>query len=124
MSFLLDSHVVVWLALDPSRLRKSTIERLLAADRLTISVISFWELGIKAHAGKLPLFPALKLAIEQWDATVLAVSRVHAEIAAALPLHHRDPFDRMLVAQAVAEDLTFVTGDEQLAQYSVRLLRA
>ena len=89
-----------------------------------VSAASIWEIGIKRLSGKLEVADNFVELVREAGYTDLPVSFRHAEIAAALPLLHRDPFDRMLIAQAQAEGLTLVTDDSQIARYQVSVLPA
>ncbi len=90
-----------------------------------MSAVSVWEAGIKIASGKLALAPdVLRDTLDKSRFQPLDVTYDHGLAAAALPLHHRDPFDRMLVAQAQLEGLTLVTTDRELAVYGVALLPA
>lgn len=127
MRFLLDSHVLVWWQADDARLGPAA--RGVLADpesELVWSAASTWELGIKAATKRLTLPLPFALWVGSRVASLggvhLPVSHDHAVAAAALPPHHRDPFDRMLVAQAVTEGLTLVSADPLLRQYGVDLL--
>ncbi|WP_363318229.1 type II toxin-antitoxin system VapC family toxin [Nostoc sp. NMS4] len=97
-------------------------------NELWLSVASIWEMGIKVAIGKLPLTDPLDSYISS-RMTVLAmrsleITASHALQAAALPLHHRDPFDRMLIAQAQIEDMTLVSADSMFNKYDISLLWA
>lgn len=124
--FLLDTHVFLWLHSDPARLPPPLLEVLGdPAQELLLSVASAWEIGLKYSLQRLPLpqeprtwVPDRLAAI---GATVLPVALPHVLEAAALPLHHKDPFDRLLVAQARLDGLTLVTGDALLSRYDVAL---
>lgn len=124
MRLLLDTHAIVWLALDPDNLAQSTPELIRGADEVSISVISRWELGIKAKDRKFPQLAAFDAAIAAWPFQILPILPEHVVLAADLPLLHRDPFDRMLVAQAMAGGLTLLTADRQLEAYPVKSIRA
>ena len=89
-----------------------------------ISAVSVWELAIKREAGKLEAPDDLEEAVKSYGYAELPVTFRHAELAASLPLHHRDPFDRMLVAQAQAEGLTLVTNDSLITLYDVPTMSA
>lgn len=99
-------------------------EAIYEADRLVMSAVTVWEAEIKAASGKLRLSVDLVAEAEGRGVQELAVTWQHAVTAARLPLHHHDPFDRMLIAQAEREDLTLVTRDAVFEQYGVALLRA
>lgn len=123
--FLLDSHVLLWWADKPEAL--SLDSRLALADgrnTVFVSVASIWELGIKQAAGKISLPEDIRTLIKVNRFDMLAITAEHAIAATALPALHRDPFDRMLIAQANTEGLTLVTGDEMISKYDVKLLAA
>lgn len=123
---LLDTHVFLWLQTEPERL--ASIEPTLRDidTDLVVSAASAWEIAIKYALGKLPLphaadryVPESVLAIR---ARSLPIDLGDALAVAELPLHHRDPFDRLLVVQARRHDLTLVTADRRLQAYDVPLL--
>ena len=119
MRLLLDTHIFLW-AVSGSPLLKSTTRRLIeAADETYVSAASIWEVAIKARLGKIRADPhALAKAIDASGFIELPVSAAHAAGVAQLELHHNDPFDRLLIAQALAEPLKLVTVDAVLATYS------
>jgi PIN domain nuclease of toxin-antitoxin system len=126
---LLDTHVWLWWQLDHPRLGPSAREAIAAASEVRLSVASVWEMSIKSALGKLSLPKGADIMRElELDGFLpLSIELEHAvRVAAlpALPALHRDPFDRMLVAQAMLEGLTLVTADLHLAQYGARLLDA
>ncbi|HEX4956115.1 MAG TPA: type II toxin-antitoxin system VapC family toxin [Thermoanaerobaculia bacterium] len=126
---LLDTHVWLWMNGEPERLRADVRERLVRADEdLFLSAASAWEIGIKVALGKLSLPEPperyLPSRLTRHQVSSLAVQQIHGLQAAALPGHHRDPFDRLLVAQAQVDRLTLVTADGQLGSYDVELLWA
>ena len=124
---LLDTHVFLWLATDPDRLSVTltTVLQQVETERC-LSVLSGWELAIKIQKRKLHVSPDLlsflKKEVEKQRLRVLPVSIPHLEHYAELPLHHADPFDRMLIAQAIAEDLTLVTSDREISKYRVKTI--
>ncbi len=124
MSLLLDTQVVLWWIHGTPRLPDAVAERIADPGELVVvSAASIWEAAIKAALGKLKLPEALGDAVVEEGFEPLPVTFDHAERAGALPAHHRDPFDRMLVAQALAEGLTIVTHDPAFEPYGVQLLR-
>lgn len=130
MRILLDTHCWLWLQVSPERL-PAEIRDLLADPEhdLYLSAASAWEIAVKWALGKLPL-PAppaeyVPLRLERQGVAGLPVEPRHALQVASLPRHHRDPFDRMLVAQAQLEDLHLLTADRTFSAYeSTRLLWA
>ncbi len=130
MQLLLDSHVFVWAKARPEKLNAAT--RAAIADpenELFVSVVSAWELWVK-HA-KRPIAPVLDggppafmAALAESGMALLDIRLEHAAAAAALPFHHRDPFDRMLIAQATVDRLALVTHDDTFDRYQgVRILK-
>jgi PIN domain nuclease of toxin-antitoxin system len=122
---LLDTHVVVWALGDDRRLGRTArgaIEDV--ANAVYVSAATAWEMALKRALGKLEVPRDIRDWIEQSAFSSLPIEIDHALAAAGLPLHHRDPFDRMLVAQAQIEGLTLVTGDPRIAQYDVATLDA
>lgn len=124
MRILLDSHVVLWWLEGSASLGPRSRELIANADQAFVSAVTPWELGIKRALGKLSMPNDLTEVLEAGGFTSLAVSASHAEVAPALPAIHRDPFDRMLVAQAQLESLVLVTADTALANYDVEQLDA
>ena len=125
MILLLDAHALVWWLADAPRL--SPVARGAIADAandVVVSAATVWELAIKRSAGKIKLADDLAGAIEAAGFSGVSVTMVDAEVAAALPPHHRDPFDRMLVAQALRLDAAIVTRDRLLEAYGAPILPA
>ena len=119
MKLLLDTHIVLWAMRDADELSAAARRLLSEAEQVFVSSVSIWEAVIKVAAGKLPLDPVrLKAQIAAAGFEPLDVSWAHALKLAELPMLHRDPFDRMLIAQALAEPLRLVTHDAALAAYS------
>ncbi len=121
MRLLLDTHVLLWAVLDDPRLTDAQARAISEAD-LYLSAASVWEIGIKRAVGRLDVPEALfEIALEA-GCRPLPISWAHAEAAAALPMHHADPFDRMLIAQARAEGLNLASSDSRFAAYDVTLV--
>ncbi len=116
---LLDSHILLWLVEpDAGHLTAKTRQMISGAANVYFSIVSLWEIAIKAATGQLDI--DLNLLFEALDAAglrELPVKREHIQALYRLPFHHRDPFDRMLVAQARAEPLHLLTSDEKLEPY-------
>jgi PIN domain nuclease of toxin-antitoxin system len=124
MRLLLDSHVFYWAIAKPDRLSATAREALQKASSLVVSVVTPWELATKAASGKFAEWPLIDLELRHGGYEMLAVTAEHVRIYVGLPLHHRDPFDRMLIAQAVSEDLPIMTADAVFASYPVSILKA
>lgn len=124
MRLLLDSHVALWWLEGNPSLGARCRQSLETADEVRFSAVTPWELGIKRALGRLVMPDGLVEALAASGFEPLAISVAHAEAAPGLPPHHRDPFDRMLVAQAQVESLVLVTGDDTLGPYDVELLEA
>jgi PIN domain nuclease of toxin-antitoxin system len=125
MRLLLDTHVVLWTLEEPERIADETLRRMVEpSTRLLVSAATVWEVSIKHASGKLPLGDDLLEQLDAMGMEALPVTLAHGLAAGALPPHHGDPFDRMLVAQALLEALTLVTTDAELARYDVPILAA
>ncbi len=123
MKLLLDTQCWLWWFSQSKRLSEKTISHIAdETNELWFSVASIWEMGIKVALGKLPLPEPIdnyvSTRMRQLDVRSLEITATHAFRAAALPLHHRDPFDRMLIAQAQLEDMTLVSADAMFKQYA------
>jgi len=124
VSLLLDTRVVLWW-LAGTGLDETVVERISdGAELVAVSAASIWEAAIKVALGKLDMPDGLAAAVVDEGFEPLPVTFEHAEAAGGLPPHHRDPFDRMLVAQALSENLTLVTHDPAFEPYGVALLPA
>ena len=125
MRLLLDTHVVLWSLTEPLKLRGETREALEDAQNdVFVSAVSGWEIAVKRALGKLEAPDDLEAGIRQQGFLPLHLTFLHAERAGALPPHHGDPFDRMLVAQAQVEGLVVVTRDARIPLYGIRTMAA
>lgn len=124
MRILLDSHVVLWWLEDNDSLGPKCRQLITEADEVVVSAVTPWELGIKRALGKLSMPDGLVDALESSGFASLPITPEHGELAPTLPPLHRDPFDRMLVAQAQLETLILVTADSALSSYDVELFDA
>ena len=127
--YLIDTHVWLWLQSDPGRLRDETRDIVdNAQSALLLSAASAWEIAIKYRLGKLmlPEPPAFYVPdrMRRSGTSALPVEHAHALRTGELPDHHRDPFDRILVAQAQLLDLAIITADRQLSAYEVATVAA
>lgn len=123
MSYLLDTHALIWFLEGNQQLSK-TAKHVLCNEEASIylSVVSLWELAIKMSLGKLKLSQSLEQVIEvltQQNITLLPIKPTHITVLLNLPFHHRDPFDRLLIAQALDEGLQFISNESLFLQYNV-----
>jgi PIN domain nuclease of toxin-antitoxin system len=124
VSLLLDTHVVLWWLADDPTLADGIKVRLDHEPDVYVSAATIWEVAIKQAIGKLPEPARLPERIQESGFRPLPIGADHAIVAARLPMIHRDPFDRILVAQAQVEELTLVTRDENCRRYDVDILSA
>jgi PIN domain nuclease of toxin-antitoxin system len=118
MRLLLDTHVFLWAVTSSRQLKANARAYLASAQAVYVSAASIWEIALKSRLGKIEGDPeALAMAIQASGFQELPISAAHAAAVAKLPLHHADPFDRLLLAQAFAEPLRLVTADRTLAAY-------
>lgn len=124
MRLLLDSHVALWWLADHPSLGEECRAAITSADEVYYSAVTPWELGIKRALGKLAYPDGLIADLRKSGFVELPITGEHALVAPTLPEHHRDPFDRMLVAQAQIEACELVTSDDALSAYDVAILNA
>jgi PIN domain nuclease of toxin-antitoxin system len=124
MRVLVDTHVLIWAGLAPARIGKRAAT--LLADRsneVFVSAASAWEIATKVRLGKLPGAEALERdfvdSVEEAGYTLLPITTAHALRAGRLPGDHRDPFDRMIAAQALAEDIPILSADPKLDSFGI-----
>lgn len=122
--FLLDTHVLLWALEDSPRLSYSAREALLTINSdLVVSMASYWEICIKLTLGKLKMRPRWSSALDQFMSrnriTWLAIDRHHCREICDLPDHHRDPFDRLIIAQAKYEKRVLISADKVMNQYPI-----
>ncbi|MFC7535231.1 type II toxin-antitoxin system VapC family toxin [Actinoplanes sp. GCM10030250] len=122
MSLLLDTHVVLWWLADDPTLAAEIKERLDHEPDVYVSPATIWEVAIKQSIGKLEKPADLPERISDSGFRHLNITAEHGIVAGRLPLIHRDPFDRMLIAQAQVEQLTLVTRDAEIAKYDIQTL--
>ncbi|BAT58322.1 PIN domain protein [Variibacter gotjawalensis] len=123
MRLLLDTHIFLWIRLDDRRLSPKARKRIIAADAIFVSSVSFLEIAIKSRAGKLKAdLDEMLVSLDERGFTELAVSARHTVAVHDLPTFHPDPFDLLLIAQAEVEDMRLMTADAQVAAYSDRII--
>ncbi|MDN2566227.1 type II toxin-antitoxin system VapC family toxin [Aquibium sp. A9E412] len=121
LTFLIDTHILLWTLADPDRLSQRHAAIVFGSERLVVSVVTLWEIEIKRKTGKLEAPGDAHARLVDAGVALMPILAEHAVVAGRLPLHHRDPFDRMLVAQASVEGLTLVTVDPRFSAYDVAL---
>ena len=123
MRLLLDTHIFLWAVSGSGQLKPHVRRLISSADDVFISSASIWEIAIKARLGKVTADPdELVLAIDRSGFQELPVRAAHAAMVGRLDMHHNDPFDRLLVAQAISEPLRLLTADAALKPYSELVL--
>lgn len=120
--YLVDTNIVLWGWHEPHRLSQKQRSLLAATAEFHVSVATIWEIGIKAAIGKLETVQNVTEALIATGYLILPIKPEHAEAIRDLPLHHHDPFDRLLIAQARLEDLTIITADRHFSRYGVELV--
>lgn len=125
MNLLLDTHIFLWALSDTDKLSSEAIKLIQNEDNIVfVSVVTLWELQIKKSLGKIKLPKLFEENIPQYGYEILNVNLNHVSELNNLPMIHRDPFDRMLIAQAKAEHLSLVTKDQDILKYNkVTLIR-
>ncbi|MDP3559045.1 MAG: type II toxin-antitoxin system VapC family toxin [Legionellaceae bacterium] len=119
MKLLLDTHIIIWSLSAPQFLSSKTQNYITDAETIYVSAASIWEICIKIQLNKLQLeLETFVKEIENIGIQPLPITWKHAQLTKELPLYHKDPFDRMLIAQAISEPLTLLTNDPILSQYS------
>jgi len=119
---LLDTHTFLWWRVDDVRLSSEARAAIGDADIVYASLASAWEIAIKTSLGKLRMEGSIERRLADSDFEPLPIGFRHIECVADLPFHHRDPFDRMLIAQCHVERLTLVTADRRLEPYGISFL--
>lgn len=122
-AFLLDTHAFIWLSENDPNLPNSLREMIDIADTVYLSTASLWEMAIKLNLGKLSLkrsYETIEQELESSDILLLPISFIDTLQIYRLPLHHRDPFDRMLVAQAINKSLILISRDTQFDAYPIQ----
>jgi PIN domain nuclease of toxin-antitoxin system len=124
MKFLLDTHALLWWLVDDSQLGRQARELVEdPGNDVLVSMVSLWEIAVKTRIGKLEAdIKEITDAVQQEGFNFLDIGIAHLLTLAGLPVHHRDPFDHLLIAQAITEDATFISDDRNTARYPVRMV--
>jgi PIN domain nuclease of toxin-antitoxin system len=127
MKVLIDTHIFIWYVQSNEKLTKSVATLINdGRNEILLSTVSIWEMAIKQSTGKLNLgVPYANFIREQMSLNkmeLLPISLEHLEIVTSLPFHHRDPFDRLLIAQAIAENIAIVSADSAFSLYPVQII--
>jgi len=125
MNILLDTHVLIWALENNPTLTERAVNAIVDGNNMVfVSSASVWEISIKQKLGKLEAPDNLLEEIRMHRFTPLPINADHAQLAGTLPYIHKDPFDRMLIAQTIIEKLVLLTRDEPIAKYNVKILKA
>jgi PIN domain nuclease of toxin-antitoxin system len=123
MNYLLDTHTVLWCAENSAKLSENARRALFdPAGRFFVSIVSAWEVAIKSSIGKMNIVGGVSefyRIIDENGFAMLPVSRKHIKCVETLPFHHRDPFDRIIVATAISESMGMITADANIRLYEV-----
>ena len=123
MRYILDTHLLLWYIFAPDKLSNAAVKIFMDDNnRIAVSIASMWEISIKNSIGKLPLPDGLAGVFDEVDRNgfgIIGIDRQCLEIHNNLPLLHRDPFDRLLIATAKVEKYTILTADENIQKYDV-----
>jgi PIN domain nuclease of toxin-antitoxin system len=123
MKLLLDTHILIWWLSEASRLSQTEIDIITDSDNfIFVSAATAWEIAVKKMIGKLEAPDDLPAALAINNFLELPITIEHSQKLYQLPSHHNDPFDRIMVAQAMSEDLTFMTRDAKIALYEIRTI--
>ena len=126
MRYLLDTHIFLWFISKDNRISDPIRTTICEADEVYLSVVSVWEATIKQQLGKLPLPQPAPLYLptqrQKHEIASLEICENTLTFLPDLANHHRDPFDRLLICQALEQDLTFITVDEEIIKYPLKLL--
>ncbi len=126
MKLLLDTHALLWWLADTPQLGPKARGAIAdPANDILVSIVSVWEIAVKVRTGKLEAkLPSVIAAIERNGFSRLAISDAHLQTLMTLPVHHRNPFDHLLIAQAVADGATLITSDRHAPRYAVQIQSA
>ncbi|MGI0479250.1 type II toxin-antitoxin system VapC family toxin [Geminocystis sp. CENA526] len=122
---LLDTHAFIWLSEDDPNLPQKARSHIQEAETVYLSIVSLWEIAIKINIGKLSLkktYQHIEIELKSSDILILPISVGDTQAICNLPLYHRDPFDRMLIVQAIERDLILISRDSKFDLYPIQRL--
>ena len=126
MAYLLDTHTILWFLSGDNQLSKKAMEIIENDSNVCqVSIVSLWEASIKVSLNKLILKvkpSALESYLKEYNIEILPISFKHLSILESLPFQHKDPFDRLIISQAIANELTLISRDAEFASYSVEVI--
>ena len=120
---LIDTHTLIWFMFDDSQLSEVALSKIKSEDKVYVSVASLWEIAIKQSLGKLKITNSIQDITDKCaeaDILILPLEPKHLDYIKELPDIHRDPFDRLIISQAVTEEMTLITKDNTIPQYDVK----
>lgn len=125
MKYLIDTHALLWYTLNETPLNRTAKELIIDRNNeILISPVSYWEIALKVSIGKLELHQPYKkfmeVCIHQYEFQILPISPEHTETVIMLPFHHKDPFDRLLIAQALVEKIPLISVDKIFDRYDIQ----
>ena len=119
--FLVDTHILIWAMEGDAKLTEKYRQIVADGSLIYVSIVSLWEIAIKTSIGKLEIRADIIETLREYDIEILQMTISHVEAVRTLPHHHRHPFDRMLIAQAMTENLSLLTVDRHFALYDVTI---
>lgn len=124
MALLLDTQILIWLEEQPEKIKDDVKEKIFSEPLVLFSLVSVWEIAIKIKTGKLALQNSLEALVEDfikdYSFDILHISQEHIYYTQQLPMYHKDPFDRLLLAQTIVEKIDIVSSDEIFDLYGVK----
>ena len=122
---LLDTHSLIWFMYDDSQLSELALSEIKSEEKVYVSIVSLWEIAIKQSIGKINISNTIQEIADKCyeaDVSILPISAVHLDQIRQLPDIHSDPFDRLLISQAITEDLAIITRDTMISLYDVKTI--
>ena len=122
---LLDTHTLIWFMYDDSKIPESTLKRIKTEDKVYVSIVSLWEISIKQSLGKINISNSISEIVEKCkesNINILQIDPRHLDYIKKLPYIHGDPFDRLIISEAITEGMTLITKDSIIPKYEVIVL--